>query len=427
MLLAIDVGTSAVKAALLDGTEIVGDIAHASFETDFGDGTAEVSTDRIDIAIRLALQQVDTSEVERIGITGLAPAWLAMTATGEPLTPIVTHQDRRSLSEAQRIENAIGRTRHLELAGNRPAPGGISSTVAAWFTEHDDAIDQADVLGHLPTYLGQRLTGSLAIDPSNAGFTGLMDVSTMQWSDELCDAAGVKVAKLPPIIDAADTIGETTPDNPYGLPSGLPVFGGYVDGSGPLLVAGAEVGQLMHSAGSTDVLALCLDRPMPRDGLLCRPLGTGGKWVSAATQAAGGASLAWARKVMYHGAGDTEFAEAVHDALQRSPSARFIPGLAGDRQTVEQPTAGLTELTLATDRLDLLAAILRGLIDDHLARLDRLLEVAKAADITVRRRVVITGGGTLFSNACQQEWPGDECMFEPMKQATLRGLGTLGR
>ena len=437
MLLAIDVGSSSVKAAVLEGTEVFGAIASAPFATDFAGDRAEVPVDRIDAAVHAAVSQLELDGVAAVGLTGMGPAWLAMADDGTAITPVVTHQDRRSLDQAERIEATIGRERHLHAAGNRPTPGGISSTTAAWFAENTGVVTRAARVGHLPTYLMRRLAGVWAIDPSNAGFSGLMDVSTGDWSGELCQTAGVTIDKLPPIVDAAAVVGETV-KNDLGVPAGLPAFGGYVDGSGPLLLDGATPGTLCHSAGSTDVLAACLDRPTPREGLLCRPLGTRGLWVGAATQAAGAAGLAWARRVLYAEADDAAFAAAVElagglarrvgsDAQTRraSPPAdapTFRPSLAGDRQQVRQPTAGFDDLTLAHTRDDLLAAVLRALVDDHRDRLDRLLAVAG----DVQRSVITTGGGDLLARHCHAGWPDtDSWTFREVDQATLRGLGAI--
>ena len=425
MLLAIDVGSSSVKAAMLDGTRVVGDVASAPYQTDYDGDRAEVPVSRVEAAIRLAVAELDAGEATALGLTGMGPAWLAMDDNGGAITPAVTHQDRRSLKQAKRIEKTLGRERHLALAGNRPTPGGISSTTAAWFAENTDVIERAATLGHLPTYLLFKLTGETAIDPSNAGFSGLMDVSTGEWSDDLCAAANVPRHKLPPIRDAADVLGETR-ENDLTIPPGLPTLGGYVDGSGAILVAGAGPGKLIHSAGSTDVLALCLDRPMPRDGLLCRPVGTAGKWLSVATLASGGASLAWLRRLMFAEYDDQTFYDAVTGAAGGPPPAeRFRPHLAGDRQRVTQPAARFSGLTLSTGRDELLAAVVHSLIDDNAARLRRLLALADEAGVTVDRNVTTTGGASSLADAMHARWPGDDWTFTDVFDATLRGLGVL--
>lgn len=407
---------------MLEGVEVVGEVAFARFQTDHTADRAEVPVKRIEAAIRAAVGRLDAARASAVGLTGMGPAWLAMDDTGTAMTPAVTHQDRRSLEQARRIEAAVGRERHLQIAGNRPTPGGISSTTAAWFAQETDVLDRAAVLGHLSTYFIHRLTGVWTIDPSNAGFTGLMGISTLDGSSELCDAAGVPIDKLPPIRDAAEIVGEVG-ENDLGVPRGLPVFGGLLDGGCPILLAGAQPGMLMRSSGSTDVIALCTDRPMPRDGLLCRPLGTKNLWITAATLSSGGSALAWCRRMLFEGASDQEFGDYCRRAMERRPSGvHFDPRLAGDRQGVEQPAGGWSGVTLSTGRLDLLRAVLVSLRESAQERYQRLRSLGMPMDATL----YLTGGASELADLDPPDFPGIREVVT-LENATLRGLGRLCR
>ena len=173
------------------------------------------------------------------------------------------------------------------------------------------------------------------------------------------------------------------------------------------------------------MLALCLDRPLPRDGLLCRPLGTGGLWVSAATCASGGSSLSWVRRLLFAEADDATFYDAVAEAAGRpAPAERFRPYLAGDRQRVTQPSGRLAGLTLSTGRDELLAAVVFGLVEDHVERLHRLLALAAEAGVAVDPHVTQTGGASSLADAMHARWAGD-WSFVDAPDATLRGLGVL--
>src|SRR5438552_1870679 len=140
--LAIDVGSSSVKAAVLRGTRVVGWIARVEFATQFDEVRAEIEPRAIFRAIADAIAQLGAAakRVDAIAPAVLSPAWVAMDKHGRPITPIVTHQDRRSVAQAAEIERRIGKAKHLKLAGNRPFPGGISSTTFAWFARHHPAL-----------------------------------------------------------------------------------------------------------------------------------------------------------------------------------------------------------------------------------------------------------------------------------------------
>ncbi|MEL7239887.1 MAG: FGGY family carbohydrate kinase, partial [Planctomycetota bacterium] len=393
------IGSSSVKAAILDGTNVVpGTLVTASFRTRRDGDTAEVDPDELEGAVRDVAERLKWDGVRTLGLTGMGPAWLAMDERGNALTPIITHQDRRSLQAALELENAVGRDEILAITGNRPTPGGISSTLIKHFGRNSRP---ANSYGHVMTWLVRKFGGPNIIDPSNAGFTGLLDVRQpgWRWADEVLGVLGITPSMLPE-IRAGDSVVATTGENDLNVPAGLTIVGGFVDGSGPLLLAGAKPGQLVHSAGSTDVLAIALTKPMPRDGLLCRPLGTDGfpsRWVSAATHAAGGDAIRWVKDILFPAEPFEAFADRLPMLATRKTAVVFDPALAGDRQAVQQPAAAWRNLTLATSRDDLAAAVVQGVIRNHLDRLDRILKLATDAGVDVLPEVVTTGGGSVLA------------------------------
>jgi xylulokinase len=432
-LLGLDIGSSSVKAAVLRGTRIAGTVATAKFKTRYDGVRAEVSPDEILRALRSAIRDLGAAatKVDAVAISVMSPAWVAMDAAGKPLTPIVTHQDRRSVSEAHAIERRVGLKRHLRLAGNRPFPGGISSTTWAWFKKHEPArLRAVDLVGHLNTFVHRQLTGERVIDPSNASFTGLYDTQSLAgWSDELCAAAGVPRSLLPDLFDSGDDVaGKVSRQGAtrFGLSAGLPVMAGLVDGSAGMLLAGAKVGQLLNVSGSTDVLALCVSRPQPHERLLTRALGVGRKWVSVSTMAAVGTALNWARAQLFPDLPEEKFWRLVASSAKPNALGRvaFLNRLAGDRTSIEQQTASFTGLTLATTRDELLAAIVDSLAQDSAAR----LEMLRQPGVSFRRRVVVAGGvGRRLSHVLHRDWPGRWEFAIPPAEATLRGLGVFDR
>src|SRR5437867_2807854 len=214
------VGTPAFSSSLayydsyrrerLPGAKAAGRITRAFFPTCHDGVRVDVKPDAILKAVRDSVAQLGPAarRADAITLAVMSPAWVAMDKAGKALTPVVTHQDRRSVETAKRIEQRVGKQRHLHLAGNRPFPGGIASTSWAWFLEKEPAVmRRADLAGNFNTYLHRQLTGARVTDPSNASFTGLYDtVGQSGWVDELCQAAGVSRSQLPE-VRPADAIG----------------------------------------------------------------------------------------------------------------------------------------------------------------------------------------------------------------------------
>lgn len=432
-LLAIDVGSSSVKAAILTGERppragIVRESFSSLFEDDGVAPRAEVKLAAIERAIREAIRQLGSGvqRVDLIAATTMAPSWLAMDAKGTPLTNIITHQDRRSIAEAAEIERRVGKARHLKLAGNRPFPGGISSTTWAWHLTHArQTMKRATLVGHLGTWLAFALAGERIIDVSNAGFTGLMDVRRAAWSDELIAAVGADANQLPRIVEANDIVGTITPRaaRRFGLRAGTPLLAGCIDGSAAMLAAGAKAGQLVNVCGSTDVLAVCTDGPHPHEDLLTRPLGVDGQWLSVGTIAAAGSAIRWASETFFAEMSQADFHRHVKKIARRPTESRvrFDPTLAGSRTSLTVASGSIEGLLLSTDRDEILGALLTSLANESAARFDRLRE----AGVRVGHDVLVTGGGSELQAAVfRRHWPRG-MRYRSTDEATLRGLWTL--
>ncbi len=429
-ILALDFGSTSVKAAILQGTRVVGSIVRQPFPTRYDGVRAEVDPEQILRALRSAIADLGSPvrKVATIALSVMSPAWLAMDHEGRPLTPIVTHQDRRSVDIARDLEFRVGKTRYLKLAGNRPVPGGISCTTWAWFLEHAPGVmKKADLCGHLSTFLHRKLTRSRVIDPSNASFTGFYETVTQKgWNDHLIEAVGIQRHQLPLII-GSDGIGgfiTRSAARDFSLTHGTPVLAGCVDGSAAMLFAGAKQGQLLNVCGSTDVLALCVSKPMPHERLLLRALGTGErKWLSVATVAAAGASLDWAKRELFRDLTREQFwklVKKVSKLKSGSVDLNFDPYLAGERTSVEQRTGSFTGMSLATTREEMLAAIVHALARVSAERLELLASLGTR----MTRKVVVSGGVANLGDVMHRNWKG-AWNFREVNEAALRGLGML--
>jgi len=428
--LGLDIGSSSVIAGILRGTKVLAESPRAFFKSHHRGHTVEVRPDDLLSAVRTAIASLGPSArtVDAIALATMGPAWVAMDRNGHPLTPLVTHQDRRSVEEARALEVRMGKKRHLSLCGNRPFPGGISSATWAWFKRyHPEVLRKADLVGHLNTFLHRQLTGARVIDPSNASFTGLYETLTLRgWSDALCKNLGVNASLLPEVVEADCIGGEITAAaaRRFGLKAGTPMMVGLMDGSAGMLFAGTGVGQLFNVVGSTDVLALCTDRPRPHERLLTRALGVHGKWLQVSTLAAMASSIYWARDQFFPEMPIEAFRAQFRRLSRLGPEAAgtvvFEPYMAGERTSLEQRQGAFSGITLATTRTHLLSAIIEGLTRASAER----LPLFEAAGTPLLRTVMVSGGSDRLDQLMHRDWPG-AWRYRAVTDATMRGLGTL--
>jgi xylulokinase len=263
------------------------------------------------------------------------------------------------------------------------------------------------------------------------------------WSEELCEAVGASPALLPEVREADCIGGRLTREAAglLGLTEGLPMTVGMVDTSAAMLLAGTRPGQLLNVCGSTDVLALCTDRPRPNERLLTRALGVGNRWMSVSTLAAAASAIYWVKRELFAEMSIPRFTQLVRKiglspldsrprkrarrkALSTQPNdtaVTFEPYLAGERTSIEQRRGAFTGLTLATTREQMLEAVIESLVKASAARLALL----DAGDVKILRRVVVSGGvQDRLDELFHRDWPG-RCTFHAEDEATLRGLGKL--
>jgi xylulokinase len=447
--LAIDVGSSSVKAAVLDGVTETIDVTRgatdtvrvpfaSSYQDDGVAPRAQVDPSAIEAAVVQAIGKLKNADkVDLIGATVMSPSWLAMDSKGRPLTAVVTHQDRRSVAEAQVIERIIGRERHLKSTGNRPYPGGISSTTFAWHLLNEPAMKKAALVGHLSTWLIFALTGERAMDLSNAGFTGLLAIDAQgrdfgAWDASLIDAVA-EVGKtrseklralMPYVCESNRIVGKVKRPGAkrFGVKEGTPVIAGCMDGSAAMLAAGAEIGQLTHISGSTDVLALCTDRPYPTEGLLTRPLGVDRKWLSIGTISSCGTSLDWVREAFFSELPNVdafyERVEQILNARKIGSHVKFINELAGSRTAMEARYGAIGKLSLGTKRDDIVRGLIQDLCHESGERMRRLGEIGAP----MLKEIFCTGGvNERVTREIRREWP-RRFKYRTESEATLHGL-----
>ena len=428
--LGLDVGSASVIAGVLRGRNTLRKSPRIFFKTGFSGQRVEVNPESLLDAVAKAISALgrDAKRVDHVAMAVMCPAWVAMDRTGGALTPIVTHQDRRSVLEAVEIEKRVGKSRHLKITGCRPFPGGISSTTWAWYLANEpERLKNADLVGHLNTFLHRRLTGARVTDPSNASFTGLYETLSLGgWSGELCGSIGVSPGLLPNVLGAEAIAGRIRPlaASQFGLLAGTPVLTGIVDGSAGMICAGARHGKLFNVTGSTDVLALCTTNPAPDGRLLTRALGIDGKFLAVSTLASVATSIYWARDQFYQGWPLKKFRAEVHRLAKQGPAASgeviFDPYMAGERTSLVQRKGTFRNITLATTRGHMLSAIIEALVHASAERLPLLA----ATGTPLLPDVAVSGGGDRLDRILRRDWRG-AWKFHSTTDATLRGLGML--
>lgn len=91
-----------------------------------------------------------------------------------------------------------------------------------------DIYRKAATVTMISDWLAAKLSGELAVDPSNAGTTGMLDLTTRDWQPALMDMAGLRADILSPVKETGTVLGRVTADaaQQSGLLAGTPVVMG---------------------------------------------------------------------------------------------------------------------------------------------------------------------------------------------------------
>jgi len=228
LLLGIDEGTSAVKAVLYD--EDLRTVAEARRDkplTHPRSGWVEQDPDAVLVAVVDAVAELlrdADGEIVACGLDHQGESVLAWDAeSGDPLTPIVTWQDKRS----QEVLDALESDGRAELVRDRsrlPLDPYFSAGKLAWLLQNDDRVARAVEagtarLGTVDAWLCDMLGAGYATDLSTSSRTQLAIPGEPDWDPQLLDVFGVPRAALPPLVDTAGELGELRhPDWPRALP-----------------------------------------------------------------------------------------------------------------------------------------------------------------------------------------------------------------
>ncbi len=426
-ILALDVGTSSVKAAVLDAAapRLAGPVAHVPYELDAPTpDAAEVPAQRLWEAVAKAARQATLRRpaVEAVGLSCLTPALVLLDRNHRPIANIWTHLDRRARGAARQTWQAVG-AEFLRTVGNRPLPGGISAVCYRQQLETDPYLThKVRHYLHVNGWLALHLTGTAAFDPANASFSGLYNTMTdRKWSQRWCDYFEADVAWLPPVVDGGATVGtvRAAVATELGVPAGVPLKLGTADTSSAMLAAGMRPGDLLHSVGTTQVLAALAPQPRPAPERLIHLLGVGEGYIHVTHNPVGGAALEWLHRLCFRDQAAAEFYEkTIPEALGHKTRVTLDPPyLGGDRLEIEAHRAAFRDLTVTTDRLELLAAVLEAMVQQHRKAVAHLGLGERFG------RVFLTGGGAEVVRRLLPEYAGAE--VRELEEGSLLGVARL--
>ncbi len=386
-LLGIDLGTTAVKALLIN--ESGEPLASATVEyplstpqplwseqdpADWWRGSVE--------AIRQVLGKsgIPGSAVRAIGLSGQMHGLTLLDQDGRVLRPAILWNDQRTAAQCEAmIERAGGPARMRTLATNLPNPS-YTAPKLLWVREHEPHLYARIAHVLLPKdYIRYKLSGEFATDVGDATGMALLDVRRRTWSDELLRLFDIPRAWLPLCAESHIVTAHVSQAaaQETGLAAGTPIVGGSGDQPAAAVGLGSvREGIVNVTLGTSGVVFASVEHyPQMQDTaieLFCHAVPE--TWFLMGVMLSAGGSLRWHRDVIANGhpalasvSPDGDAYDALLSSAATVPIGAegliFLPYLTGERTPHRDPLArgAFVGLTLRHTQAHLARAVVEGI------------------------------------------------------------------
>jgi xylulokinase len=398
MYLGIDIGTSAVKAVLIDAEQrIIGSASepltverpHPGWSEQAPESWVAATSDVIDVLARDHPKQL--AAVRGIGLSGHQHGATLVDHADRALRPCILWNDSRAAEEAAEF-NADARFR--EITGNIVF-AGFTAPKLLWVQRNEPKIfgDVAKVL--LPKdFVRLWLSGDHASDMSDSSGTAWLDIGKREWSDDLLTATHLNRDQMPTLHEGTEPTGKlrSVLASRWKMTESPVIAAGAGDNAAAACGVGVVAsGSAFISLGTSGVMFVANERFRPNADsavhAFCHALPK--TWHQMGVILSAAASLEWLAGLT--GASAADLANAVEGRADAPGPVVFLPYLSGERTPHNDAGArgSFVGLSPETDRVALAQAVMEGVA---FAFADSLAALQQAG--TVVEQATAVGGGS---------------------------------
>jgi xylulokinase len=392
-ILAIDLGTSALKVALVSvsGEVVASEQEVCRVELRPGGGAEQDPEGWWALIARASSRLLGSGVVapESVAAVCCTAQWsgtVPVDESGRPIRPAIIWMDSRGAPQARRVTGGPVRVqgygvdklvRWIRKTGGIPAQSGKDPIAhILWLKQEEpETYRYAHFFLEPKDWLNLRLTGRAAASQDSIALHWVTDnrrPGAIRYDPALLRLAGLQRSQLPDLMAATDIVGPLLPGpaDALGVPACIPVVAGTPDLQSAAIGSGATRDFQAHLYVGTSSWLTC-HVPFKKTDMLRNiaslPSAIPGRYFVADEQETAGAALTFLRdRVLF--AGDPpvdaycEFDRMAAAAPPGSGGVIFTPWLYGERTPVEDRfvRGGFHNLSLSAGRDELVRAVLEG-------------------------------------------------------------------
>ncbi|GAN87772.1 xylulokinase [Komagataeibacter intermedius] len=399
MFVGIDLGTSALKAVLVDDAQqVVATSTRPLRISTPHPGWSEQAPQDWWAALIQAMDALaadhrgEMAAVTGIGLSGQQHGAVLLDAHGAVLRPCILWNDERAARECVEFERRFPRSR--QVCGTIAMPG-FTAPKLIWVARHEPDIFRATRHVLLPkAWLRYRLCGEMIEDMSDASGSLWLDVGQRRWCPDALAATGLSPAAMPALVDGTQRAGMLHQDlvGRWGM-TARPVIAGSAgdNAAGAVGLGAVRPGSSFLSLGTSGVVWVTTDRfrPHPDGGVhaFCHTVPR--TWHQMGVTLSAASSLAWWARMA--GLPVADLLAELPPRVDRPSPVMFLPYLSGDRTPHDDPDirGAFAGLSHDTTRADMTQAVLEGVAFSFRDVVDVMAQAG--SDIT---QADVIGGGS---------------------------------
>jgi len=397
----IDVGTSSVKALLVDQQGNVCGESSAAYpliqeKSGYSEQNPEQWVTQTISALRdlLHTSGIAGGEVEGISFSGQMHGLVLLDEYDQVVRNAILWNDTRTTNQCEEIEQVLG-GRLLQIARN-PALEGFTLPKILWVKEQEPEHFQRSSVFVLPKdYVRYRLTGQIAMDYSDAAGTLLLDITGKKWSTDILEAFDLPESLCPPLVESGELVGTLLPEIAVqcGLTSAVKVFAGGADNACGAIGAGILTqGETMCSIGTSGVILSCEEEYSVDYAGKLHFFNHGKKdaYYAMGVTLAAGQSLTWFKHTFAPNQSFEELLQQLDQVPAGAGGLLFSPYLYGER--TPHADALIRGSFIGMDGGHELAHFTRAVVEGITFSLRESVEILRAEGKTIQTIVSIGGG-----------------------------------
>jgi xylulokinase len=397
MYLGLDLGTSGVKAMLMDADQRIIGSAHGALDVSRPhSGWSEqdpahwIRATEEAIAGLKSAHPRELAAVKGIGLSGQMHGATLLDGSDQVLRPCILWNDTRSYKEAAALD---ADPRFRQITGNIVFPG-FTAPKLVWVKNNEPDVFARVKKVLLPKdYLRLWLAGEHISEMSDSAGTSWLDTGKRTWSADLLAATDLSESQMPKLVEGTDKAGTLRAElaSSWGMASDVVIAGGAGDNAASACGMGTvSEGHAFVSLGTSGVLFAANARYLPNPAsavhAFCHALPN--TWHQMGVILSATDALNWYSGLTGKGAAD--LTNELGDDLKAPGSVTFLPYLSGERTPHNDAKIRgvFTGLGHESERVVLTQAVLEGV---SFAFRDNL-EALKSAGTAISRVTAIGGG-----------------------------------